>query len=119
MDPRRQFGNDAENLAARFLVSKGMKILERQYRERVGEIDIIARDKNDIVFVEVKARKGSEFGYPEESVTDSKLRRIQAVAEVYLQKHGLQSMSYRIDVVAIEYRDDNEPLITIVPVVEV
>ncbi|HAL49947.1 MAG: Endonuclease [Candidatus Uhrbacteria bacterium GW2011_GWD2_41_121] len=119
MDPRRQFGNLAEKLAARFLVSKGMKIIKRQYRTRAGEIDLIARDGNEIVFVEVKARRGHQFGYPEESVTSSKLRKIQTTAELYLQKHCLLGSSYRIDVVAIEYQEDADPIITQVPVVEV
>lgn len=119
MDPRRQFGNSAEKLAARFLISKGMKIIKNQYQTRAGEIDLIARDGDEIVFVEVKARRGHEFGYPEESVTQTKLRKIQTTAELFLQKNRLQGAPYRIEVVAIEYQDGHDPIITQVPVVEV
>lgn len=119
MDPRRRFGNKAENLAARFFVSKGYKILKRQYRTRGGEIDLIARDGNEIVFIEVKARVSNDFGYPEESVTQSKLDKIQRTAEMYLSKYRMTSVAYRIEVVAIEYREGQDPIITIVPVVEV
>ncbi len=119
MDARRQFGNKAEKLAARFLISKGYKILKRQYRTRGGEIDLIARDGEEIVFIEVKARKSIDFGYPEESVTRDKLRKIQTTAEMYLSKYQLQSAPYRIEVIAIEYRKGKDPIIIIVPVVEV
>lgn len=119
MDPRRRFGNKAEKLAARFLVSKGYKILKRQYATRGGEIDLIAQDGDEIVFIEVKARNSNEFGYPEESVTRDKLRKIQITAELYLSKHKIQTIPYRIEVVAIEYRSDQDPIITLVPVVEV
>lgn len=119
MDPRRKFGNKAEDLAARFLVSKGYKILKRQYRTRGGEVDLIARDGEEIVFVEVKARNSIEFGYPEESVTRSKLQKIQRTAELFLSKSKFQNVSYRIEVVAIEYRSEEDPIITLVPVVEV
>ncbi|MBT3230534.1 YraN family protein [Candidatus Uhrbacteria bacterium] len=119
MDPRRRFGNKAENLAARFLVSKGYKILKRQYRTRGGEIDLIALDGDEIVFIEVKARTTNEFGYPEESVTRDKLRKIQATAELYLSKSKSLNSPYRIEVVAVEYQKGMDPIITIVPVVEV
>ena len=119
MDPRRRFGNKAENLAARFLISKGYKILKHQYRTRGGEIDLIARDGDEIVFVEVKARTSNEFGYPEESVTRSKLQKIQRTAELFLSKSKFKNVPYRIEVIAIEYRGDDDPIITIVPVVEV
>jgi len=119
MDPRRKFGNKAEKLAARFLIKQGYKILERQYRTRAGEIDLIAKDVDEIVFVEVKARNSNQFGYPEESVTRDKLRKIQTTAELYLQKYKLENQPYRIEVIAIEYQDNQDPIITQVPVVEV
>lgn len=106
---RRQFGNEAEKEAARFLKKAGMKILERQYRTRFGEIDLIAKDGDEIVFVEVKARKSAVFGYPEESVTARKLEKIARVGEHYLARKG--DVPHRIDVVAIEY-DQDPPRIT-------
>ena len=111
MDLRRIFGNRAEDLAASFLKKKGYKILERQYKSKHGEIDLIAREGDEIVFVEVKARQTSEFGYPEESVTRSKLSKIAAVGDEYLKDQKLERALYRIDVVAIEF-DQNPPKIT-------
>lgn len=109
VDRRKIFGNAAEQDAAAFLKSKGFEILEKQYRNRFGEIDIIAKDGDEIVMVEVKARKDHEFGYPEESVTKSKLRKIAIVAEHYMESRP--DIAWRIDVVAIEY-DHAPPKIT-------
>ncbi len=109
VDRRKIFGNAAEQDAAAFLKSKGLEILEKQYRNRFGEIDIIAKDGDEIVMVEVKARKDHGFGYPEESVTKSKLRKIAIVAEHYMSSHP--NIPWRIDVIAIEY-DHTPPKIT-------
>lgn len=109
VDARRIFGNAAEQDAAAFLKSKGMKVLEYQYRNRFGEIDIIAKDGEEIVMVEVKARNSHEFGYPEESVTRSKLRKIAIVGEHYMASQP--NVAWRIDVIAIEY-DHAPPKIT-------
>lgn len=106
MDERRIFGNAAEDIAAAFLVEKGMSVTHRQYRVRAGEIDVVARDGDEVVFVEVKARKTSEFGYPEESVTRQKLAKIITTGEVFLKAHGLEDVRYRIDVIAIEFYVD-------------
>lgn len=101
VDVRRLFGNAAERRAAQFLRKQGMKILERQYTTKLGEIDLIAKDGDEIVFVEVKARRSGEFGHPEESVTPSKLEKISKVAQQYLVRLP-EDTPYRIDVVAIE-----------------
>ncbi|MFH1712046.1 MAG: YraN family protein [Patescibacteria group bacterium] len=106
-DIRRIFGNRAEHEAAAFLKKKGYKILQWQYKTNIGEIDLIARDGDEIVFVEVKARHSSEFGYPEESVTPIKLKKIIRVGEQYLQDQKLMQSSFRIDVIAIE--QDQKP----------
>lgn len=102
VDPRRTFGNDAEALAASYLTGKGMRILATQFRTRMGEIDLIAEDGSEIVFVEVKARRSRAFGYPEESVTPKKIEKIAAAGEVYLRKTAQEHRPFRIDVVAIE-----------------
>lgn len=109
VDFRRIFGNAAEHTAAAFLKSKGWEILEKQYRNRFGEIDIIAQDGEEVVMVEVKARKDHEFGYPEESVTKTKLHKIAIVAEHYMSSRP--NVAWRIDVVAIEY-DHVPPKVT-------
>jgi putative endonuclease len=108
-DQRRIFGNAAEDDAVAFLVSKKFSIIDRQYRNRFGEIDIIAQDGDEFVMVEVKARHDHEFGYPEEAVTRSKLRKIAIVAEFFMADHPHDI--WRIDVIAIEY-DQSPPRVT-------
>ncbi|MFH1631900.1 MAG: YraN family protein [bacterium] len=103
IDDRRKFGDKAEDLAAKMLEEKGFKILERQFKTNIGEVDLIARDGNEIVFVEVKARHGVDYGYPEESVTTAKLKKIITVGEQYLSVNDLKRVPYRVDVVAIVY----------------
>jgi len=106
VDARRLFGNSAEDLAARYLKGEGFKIIARQFKTNIGEIDLVARDGDEVVFVEVKARRSSSFGYPEESVTAAKLRKIGLVAEQYIQEKKLMTTPWRIDVVAILFEDD-------------
>lgn len=100
-DERRAFGDDGEAYAARFLTAKGMRVVARQFRTRYGEIDLIALDGNEVVFVEVKTRRSAAFGYPEESVTRAKLAKIVHCAETYLRQERWEGRPYRIDVVAI------------------
>jgi putative endonuclease len=111
MDIRRVFGNSAEDLAAKFLKAKGYRILTKQFTTRYGEIDLIARLGDEVVFVEVKARRGSAFGYPEESVTQKKLEKITLVAQEYLKKKGWESRDHRIDVIAIEYGEGDPEIL--------
>ena len=75
-------------MAARFLKNKGYLVLETNYRCRWGEIDIVAVDEGQIVFVEVRTRNGNEFGTPEESITPAKKSRLVVTAEYYLGDHG-------------------------------
>lgn len=103
VDVRRQFGDIGEELAADTLKKKGYKILARQYRCQYGEIDLVCQFKNEIVFVEVKSRHDSIFGYPEDSVTQTKRRHLAACAEAYLDAHHLTQVPWRVDVVAIEF----------------
>jgi len=109
VDARRKFGNAAEQRAAAFLISKGLEIVDVQYRNKFGEIDIIAKDGEEFVMVEVKARHDHEFGYPEESVTKSKLRKIGIVGTMFMDDYP--RCDWRIDVIAIEY-DQSPPRIT-------
>jgi putative endonuclease len=101
VDSRRIFGDGGEEIAEKFLVEKGYEILDRQFLTRLGEIDLVAKDGDEVVFVEVKIRRDTSFGYPEESVTPSKLRKIAMTAELYLRTHYLLGSKFRIDVVAI------------------
>lgn len=103
----RKVGLLAEDLASKTLKEKGYKILERNFSNRFGEIDIIAQDGDVLVFIEVKAKKGLKFGSPEEMINAYKLRRIQKMAEVYLNG---RTPACRIDVVAILLSEANELL---------
>lgn len=94
-------GPYGENLASAFLVKKGYKILERNYRKRFGELDIIAEDGEDIVFVEVKTRKSTRFGNPFEAVDIRKQRKMSKVALSYLDSRKMNGRNARFDVVAI------------------
>ena len=97
----RRFGAKGERVAERYLISRGYEILERQWRIRQGEIDLIVRKDDEIVFVEVKTRRGTRFGIPEEAVTSIKRERLRFAAWAYLATAGLTEVPFRIDVIAI------------------
>ncbi len=99
---RRTQGDAGEDIAVQYLRKHGFKILDRNYRAYRGEIDIVAKEKKDYVFVEVKARRTSFFGSPEEAVTPEKESHIRSAAEEYCAKHALEDKPCRFDVIAIE-----------------
>jgi putative endonuclease len=101
-DHRQRLGRWGESLAADLLEAKGYQILARNWRSRSGEIDLVAQTGETIVFVEVKTRKGREFGLPEEGLTNNKANRLQSLALQYLAQTDLQDIDWRIDLVAIE-----------------
>jgi putative endonuclease len=98
---RIAFGKIGEDLACRELERRGYAIVERRYRRRGGEIDIIARDRQTLVFVEVKAREDRAFGEGAEAVTLAKQRKIVRLALDYLMRHHLTDCPCRFDVVSI------------------
>jgi putative endonuclease len=102
MDTRKQTGRRGEDIAASHLVDKGYKIIQRNWRCSVGELDIVAEDGDTLVFVEVRTRKGQRFGTAEESVTPTKQARLIELAQTYLQKTSTRSRLWRIDVVAVQ-----------------
>ena len=104
MQNNRESGSRGEDLAVVFLQKKGYRILERNFRFERGEIDIVAEDKDTLVFVEVKARRSADYGEPEDAVTPSKCNQIRAVADGYLFKHEIDQKPCRFDVIAIRYR---------------
>jgi putative endonuclease len=110
---RVRFGKHAEDLACRELERRGYAILERRYRRRGGELDIIARDAETIVFVEVKAREGSTCGRAAEAVTPLKQLRMARLAVDYLARHGLAERPCRFDVIAVEFEHER-PTIEII-----
>ena len=107
------FGKAAENAAAEFLKSRGYKILERNYKNKLGEIDIIAKQDEVICFLEVKARHSLGQGAPQEAVSISKQRQISKVAVSYLKSHNLLDHLARFDVLALLYVN-NQPEITLI-----
>jgi len=102
---RQRLGRYGETLAARYLESKGFSLCARNWRCPAGEIDLIARDGDCLVFVEVRTRRKQDFGTPEESITAAKQAHLIAVAQTYVQEQGWDG-DWRIDVVAIELERD-------------
>lgn len=103
----QSIGQIGENLAAKYLEGKGFKILFRNYRRKKGEIDIVAQEKDEIVFVEVKARKkffGHLYGMPEDAVDRRKIKKIKNTAWNFLEryKYSLNDTRWRVDVISIE-----------------
>ncbi len=106
---RRETGILGEKLAKDFLKKRGYRILETNYRCSEGEIDIIAKHKDFLVFTEVRAKTSLEFGSPEESITPTKKGRMRATAFHYRQTHDNLPLSWRIDVVAVELNQKGKP----------
>lgn len=100
---KKQVGDKGEDIASDFLINKGYEVIQRNYRCRFGEIDIIAEYNGIIIFVEVKTRHTASFGTPQESITSSKIRKISKTAILYAQEKNLIEQSYRFDVIAITY----------------
>ena len=103
-----------EELAFHFLVRKGYKILLRNYESSLGEIDLIAKEKGALVFVEVKTRKTDAMGMPAESVTRDKRHQIIKNAKYYIKRYGIHNVPCRFDVVSILMPDGREPSIEII-----
>ena len=107
---RRDTGILGEKLAGDFLKKRGYRIYETNYRCPEGEIDIIARHKDSLVFIEVRSKRSLAFGSPEESITPTKMERLRAVAAHYRQTHNNLPSLWRIDVVAVEIDQKGKPL---------
>lgn len=101
MDHRQSLGKRGEDLACAELEKRGYVIVDRRFRTRCGELDIVARDGAVLVFVEVRARSNSRFGTPFESVTWQKRQRISRMAASYLSAKRMAGTACRFDVVAV------------------
>ena len=112
--PRDVMGDRGENLAARYLRNRGYKIIVRNYRCELGEIDIVARDGNTLVFVEVKSRAYDEPA-PEDQVNAAKQHQITKAAKLYLSRYGLPQPPARFDVVAVLWPSGRDPIIRHTP----
>lgn len=95
-------GKLGEYIARRHLETNGHVVLCQNWHSREGEIDLVTKDGDQIVFVEVKARTSHAFGWPEENITPVKRRRLQKTAWEYLDAHELMETDWRIDVIAID-----------------
>ncbi len=106
---RKDTGTLGEKLAKDFLKKQGYHIQETNYRCPEGEIDIVAKHKGSLVFIEVRTKRSLEFGSPEESITPTKMGRLRAAASRYQQTHDNLPPLRRIDVVAIELNQKGKP----------
>jgi putative endonuclease len=104
-------GRQGEEIAFSYLQNRKYAVVERNFRCKCGEVDIIARDGKTIVFVEVKTRRATSFGPPQLSVTEFKQRQISKSALTYLALKGLSQANARFDVIAIFLQEKNPPLI--------
>lgn len=98
---RIQLAKWGENIARQYLETQQITILQMNFRSKLGEIDIIGKEKEDIVFFEVKTRSSKNFGYPEEAVNQKKINKIETVANDYLDLKKLTNINWRIDTIAI------------------
>lgn len=102
LNNRQEVGKMGELLACRYLVGRGYKIIDKNFRTRGGEIDIIAEEEDILVFIEVKTRTNRFFGFPEEAIDFRKQHKLAQTAEYYLAIKNLHDRNFRIDSVAIE-----------------
>ena len=106
---RQEVGRLGEEAARKFLKKRGYRIRETGFRCPHGEIDIVAQQKDYLVFVEVRTKSSLDFGTPEESITQAKKKKLIASALTYTNTHQKLPSSWRIDVVAIELDDRGKP----------
>lgn len=102
----KETGRIGEQLAEQLLTEKGYRVFQRNFSTRFGEIDLICNDGDVLVFVEVKTKRGLDFGMPEEMYTKGKADRVKRMATVYLEG---REINCRIDMVAIVLGDNNRP----------
>jgi len=99
--PPADLGARGERIAAAFLTDAGLRVLDRNWRCREGELDIVAREGDALVFCEVKTRRGLDYGHPVEAVTAVKQRRLRLLAQRWLAAHDQHAPELRFDVVGV------------------
>jgi putative endonuclease len=107
-------GKSGEEIAVNFLKNSGYRVLMRNYKTKLGEIDIIAKDQDTLAFIEVKTRHSDRFGLPSEAVSEPKQRQISKVALSFLKEKGLLHKKARFDVVSIIYSSTEKPKIDLI-----
>ena len=112
VSPSQVFGRSAEDLAEQMLRKKGYRILERNLRIAGGELDLIADDQGTLVFIEVKARRGNQFGGAPYAITTRKKQQIIKLALCYLSQHVLTNKQCRFDVILAVETNEHTPQLT-------
>lgn len=110
-ESRRDVGIKGEEIALSFLYSLGYFLLEKNFRCRFGEIDLIMKDEDVIVFVEVKTRRNLLFGLPQESVHPAKQAKIRRLAQYYLASKRMKDSPLRFDVMAVVFSRKGKPIV--------
>ena len=105
-------GAHGERVAATYLTDAGLRVLDRNWRCREGELDIVARERDALVFCEVKTRRGVGFGHPVEAVTRAKQQRLRLLAQRWLAAHDEHAPDLRFDVVGVLVRPGRPALVT-------
>lgn len=111
---RAQLGKMGEDAAVAFLTHEGYRVVERNFRNSLGEIDIVAQEGDTICFIEVKTRQTQDFGSPFEAVTETKQRKLALVALSYLKARGSAEANARFDVISVLFNRDEDPHVEIV-----
>lgn len=104
---KREIGNLGENLAKEYLIKNNFKILEKNYRTRVGEIDLIVEKDSSVIFVEVKSRNSLNYGYPCEAVNYKKQNKIISTAKYYILSNKLNDFNFRFDIIEVYLKNNN------------
>lgn len=107
MYKRHTIGKEGEEITSQYLLENNYKIIERNFRCKQGEIDIVVKDKEELVFIEVKTRTNKQYGNPIDAVTNLKKKHIIKAIEYYLYVHKLENIFVRIDVIEV-YKKDNK-----------
>lgn len=110
-DGRKELGQKGEKAAQMFLSDRGMEILETNWKCSYGEVDIIARDEDVLVFCEVKTRRTTSAGIPEEAITQKKRERYIRMARLYLSRNDVKHQSLRFDVIGIYALNETQALL--------
>ncbi len=113
-DERQTLGLVGEELAAGYLASQGYRVLLKNFECVFGEIDLIAKDRGVLAFVEVKTRSSGEMGHPAEAVTHHKRGQIIKTAQFYLKRYGIRGLECRFDVVAVLMEPGKEPSVELI-----
>ena len=112
MSTTLELGSLGEHIAATYLTDVGLRVLDRNWRCREGELDIVARDDDAMVFCEVKTRRGVGFGHPVEAVNAAKQRKVRTLAQRWLAAHDEHAPDVRFDVIGVLVRPERPALVT-------